>query len=74
LSALTGAFTNPVQQTRDIYSAVTPFIELAATQALGTVSSLARIRLQNRSDNGGPGGSNPQLYANRITMKISGHF
>jgi hypothetical protein len=76
LSALTGAFTNPVQQTRDIYSAVTPFIELAATQALGTVSSLARIRLQNRSDNGGPGGSNPQLYANRImagVMPVTDH-
>jgi hypothetical protein len=70
LSALTGAFTNPVQQTRDIYSVVTPFIELASTQALGTVSSLARIRLQNRSDNGGPGGSAPQLYANRIMAGI----
>ena len=76
LSALTGAFTNPVQQTRDIYSAVTPFIELAATQALGTINSLARIRLQNRSDNGGPGGSAPLLYANRImagVMPVTDH-
>jgi len=76
LSALTGAFTNPVQQTRDIYSAVTPFIELAATQALGTINSLARIRLQNRSDNGGPGGSAPLLYSNRImagVMPVTNH-
>jgi hypothetical protein len=45
-------------------------VELAATQSLGTINSLARIRLQNRSDNGGPGGSNPQLYSNRIMAGI----
>ena len=76
LSALTGAFSNPVQQTRDIYSAVTSFLELNASQSLGTITSLARIRLQNRSDNGGPGGSNPQLYANRIiagVMPVTNH-
>ena len=68
LSALTGTFTNPVQQTRDIYSVGTPFVEISDGQAKGVVASLAKAQITNRSDNGGPGGSNPQLYYNRLLI------
>ena len=68
LSALSGTFTNPVQQTRDIYSPGTAFVEISDGQAKGIVESLGKVQITNRSDNGGPGGSNPQLYYNRLLI------
>jgi len=70
VSALTGTFTNPIQQTRDIYTAVTPYAEIAAAQTAGTLDSIVQMKLRSRGDNGGPGGSNPQLYANRVLAGI----
>lgn len=66
LSALSGTFTNPTQATRDIYAPVTAFAEIAATQVLGNIDSLAKLHLTNRADNDGPSGSAPDLYANRL--------
>lgn len=60
LTALTGTFTPPTQQNRDVYSAVTPYIELDINQPRGTIDSLARLRLTNRSD------GTPDLYSNRV--------
>ncbi len=73
ISAVTGKFTNPVQQTRDVYTAVTPYIEVAALQTLGTIDSLAQLTLLNRSD---ASGANPELHANRFLagiMPVSDH-
>jgi hypothetical protein len=67
LSALTGAFTNPIQQTRDIYSVNTPYIEMASTETLGNVDSLALIQVANRSE--GSGGT-PALATNRLLIGV----
>lgn len=70
LSALTGTFTNPTQATQDIYAPITAFGEIAATQTKGNIDSLAKIHLTNRSDNDGPGGSSPDLYATRLLFGL----
>jgi hypothetical protein len=68
VSALDGTPTCPTQQTRDIYSAVWSCVEIDSDQCQGNIDSLVKIKLHNRSDgtSGGPGGSEPLLYANRI--------
>ncbi len=67
VSALTGTLTPPTQQNRDVYSAVWSHVEIDDDQCQGNIDSLAQICLHNRSDgaSGGPGGSEPLLYANR---------
>jgi len=70
LSALTGTLTPPVQQNRSIYSAVTPFVEVGANAIEGVVNALAKLELRNRSDNGGPGGSEPTLYQTRYLIGL----
>jgi hypothetical protein len=67
LSALTGAFTNPVQQTRDIYSVNTPYVELDSDQASGVIDSIARARITNRS---GASGGTPALATNRLLIGV----
>jgi hypothetical protein len=67
LSALTGAFTNPVQQTRDIYSATTPYVEMDASQTLGNIDSIALLQAANRSE--GSGGT-PALVTNRLLIGV----
>lgn len=67
LSSLSGTFTNPVQQTRDIYSVVTPYVEMNENQTLGVMDSLARIQVANRSE--GSGGT-PALATNRLLIGI----
>lgn len=70
LSALTGTLTPPTQQTRQIYSVISPFLEADANQAEGTVNSLVKLEIRNRSAAGGPGGSNPLLYQNRMWLGV----
>lgn len=78
VSALTGTPTTPTQQTEDIYSVPWSHVEIDSDQLLGNIDSLIQLRLHNRSDgtSGGPGGSEPLLYSNRIlagAKPVSGH-
>jgi hypothetical protein len=66
--AIVGTMVPCTQQNRDIYSAIWPFVELDDAQAAGNIDSLIRLKVHNRSDNGGPGGSEPLLYFNRLLM------
>lgn len=59
-----GTFTNPVQQTRDVYTAVTPYLELDSSQTLGVIDSLAQLQARNI----GTGGSSPALKTNRLLI------
>jgi hypothetical protein len=70
VSALTGTLTPPTQQTRQIYSVISAFLEADANQAEGTVNSLVKLEIRNRSAAGGPGGSNPLLYQNRMWLGV----
>jgi len=72
VSALVGTLTPPTQQNRDIYSAVWAYAEVDDGQAAGNVASLIKLQIHNRSDGGagGPGGSEPLLYQNRIVAGI----
>jgi len=67
VSALVGTLTPPVQQNRDIYSAIWAGVEIDSDQCQGNIDSLVKIGLHNRGDgaSGGPGGSAPLLYTNR---------
>ena len=67
LSALTGAFTNPIQQTRDIYSVNTPYTEMDASQTLGNVDSIGLIQIANRSE---ASGGTPALATNRLLIGV----
>lgn len=66
LSGMAGTFTVPTQQNRTIYSCITPFVDIDNLQLGGNVPPLIQLRLHNRSDEGGPGGSEPLLYMNRV--------
>lgn len=70
VSALTGTLTPPTQQNRDIYSAIWAYAEIDDAQTKGNVDSLIKLRVHNRSDEGGPGGSEPLLYQNRVVMGV----
>lgn len=70
VSALVGVLTPPAQQNRDIYSVVWPCVELDHGQTRGNTDSLIKLEIHNRSDNGGPGGSEPLLYQNRIIAGV----
>jgi len=66
VSAVGASPDQPTQQNRDIYSVVWPCVEIDYDQCQGNIDSLVQIRLHNRGDTGGPGGSEPLLYANRV--------
>jgi hypothetical protein len=66
VSAVVGTMVPPTQQNRDIYSVAWDFVTVDDDQAKGNVDSLLLLEVHNRSDNGGPGGSEPLLYANRL--------
>ncbi len=68
VSSVVGTMVPPTQQNRDIYSAVWDFVELDDDQAAGNIDSLVRLKVHNRGDNGGPGGSEPLLYFNRLLV------
>lgn len=70
LSALSGTLTPPTQQNRDIYSAVLPYVESASAQVLGDIPALSRMNVTNQSDLDGPGGSAPDLWANRVVAGL----
>lgn len=70
LSALTGTWTPPTQAVRDIYSVSTAFIEMDDDQANGDIPSLVKLQFNNRSAAGGPGGSSPLLYTNRVLAGV----
>jgi hypothetical protein len=73
VSAIAGTMVPCTQQNRDIYSAVWASVELDDAQAGGNVDSLMRLKVHNRSDNGGPGGGQPQLYFNRLLVGVKEH-
>lgn len=70
VSALVGTLTPPTQQNRNIYSVVNGYTEIASTEVLGDIPALAQILAHNRSDQDGPGGSGPDLYANRLIVGL----
>lgn len=70
LSALTGTLTNPTQQNRNVYSVNTAFVEMDDAEVEGVVEALAKGEIRCRSDNGGPGGSEPTLYQTRFLMGV----
>lgn len=47
----TGATTAPVQQTRDLYTVVTPFVDIDGSTIVGELPALARIRLYGEETN-----------------------
>lgn len=49
LSALTGAFTNPTQQNRDIYTVLWPYISVLDENIGGDIPALLRVRLREAS-------------------------
>lgn len=65
-----GTLTPPTQQNRDIYTITRPFVDLASTIIGGDIPALARIRIRNRSDRDGRGGSAPNLYENRVVVGL----
>lgn len=70
VSALTGTLTPPTQQNRDLYSAILPFAEVAATEINGMIDALVKMQLNNRSAAGAPGGSSPLLYQNQFWLGV----
>ncbi len=66
LSALSGTFTSPSQQNRDIYSILLPYANIAIAQVAGEIPALLQKKLQNQSDEDGRSGSGPDLWENRI--------
>lgn len=56
VTAVGGAPTPPQQQHRDIYSIVTPYLEVAAGGVGGDVSALAKFRVVNKSHKPTPAG------------------
>lgn len=70
VSALTGTLTPPTQQNRNIYSAGTAFAELDDAEIEGVVEALVKAEFRCRSDNGGPGGSEPTLYLSRVLAGV----
>lgn len=75
-SAKSGTLTSPTQESINIFSIVTPYLELDRNQAEGTFSSLMKLQLNNRSSEIDPGGSGVALYAQRVLMgvkPIDGH-
>lgn len=58
------------QDNRDVYSSVFPYIQFASTQTKGDIPSIARIKLENKSDNSGRD-SSLEAYSNRIIMGLS---
>lgn len=75
-SAKTGTLTSPAQETIDIFSVITSYLELDSDQAEGTIASLMRLELNNRSSAANPGGGGVALYSQRAIMgvkSVSGH-
>jgi hypothetical protein len=70
VSALTGTLTPPTQQNRNIYSAISPFVEIDNAEIEGVVDALGKLEARCRSDKGGPGGNEPTLYATRLLCGV----
>lgn len=66
VSALSGAVTPPTQQNRTIYAPVLGYVDIDQAQIVGDIPAIIQLKAFNRSDKDGPGGSAPNLYANRI--------
>lgn len=66
ITALTGAFTNPTQQNRDIYSIVWPYVEIQEDVIDGDISAPIELKLTIVSDKDGPLGNEPNLWSNFI--------
>lgn len=66
ISALTGTFTNPTQQNRNIYSITWPYIEIQQSEIDGDITALLQLQNTIVSDADGPDGSAPDLYSNYI--------
>lgn len=60
----------PVQQTRTVYTPALPYVEIAASQIGGDLSSLGKIRIENVSDTGGISGSDPKYPTNRLLLGL----
>lgn len=70
ISGISGTVTPPIQQNRDIYAVNTAFVSIDDAQVTGDIAAIARCKLVNASDLDGPGGSTPDLYANRVLVGL----
>lgn len=66
ISALTGTFTNPTQQNRNIYSIVWPYVEIQQSEVGGDITALAKLQITPVADVDGPSGSSPNSYINYL--------
>jgi hypothetical protein len=66
LSAVSSPLDVPAQQNREIYTAILPYVDISAAQISGDIEALLQIKVTNRSDEDGRGGSAPDLWSNRI--------
>lgn len=64
-----GAVDSPEQASMP-YTCIWPRIDIAADQVPGTIMALARHKLTMRSDEDGPNGNAPNLFANRVMMGL----
>lgn len=69
VTAIGGAPTAPIQQNRDVYSIVWPYIEIQESAVLGDVTALMRLLLFNRSDRTASATA-PLLWQNRIVVGL----
>lgn len=68
VSALAGTLTPPVQQNRNIYSCVLPYVDIDELQVVGDIPAVTQIKAHNRSDYNGIGSTSPDLYESRLLI------
>jgi hypothetical protein len=67
VTAVPGPHVAPTQQTRDVYSIVWPYVDIATAQTGGGVPMLLRLRVRSQSDKDGDI-NDPRLFAERILV------
>jgi len=70
VTAVGGTIVTPTQQNRSVYSCIQPVVDVDSAQVAGTLQAIAHHALRIRSDKDGPGGSAPNLYANRVIVGL----
>lgn len=66
------ATTSPTQVNRDIYTVVNSYVDIDDTLVKGDIPAIMQVKLNNRSDPDGPGGSGPSLWTNRLLVGLRG--
>jgi len=69
VTAVVGGTTSvPSQQTRDVYTTIWPTVLIDELQVPGDIENLSKHTLFMQSDQDGPNGSEPNLWANRVIV------